>query len=128
MRISFSGVTISARQIDPKTTHSREGFTFIRTGARISYFEKFKKTRVEPRINARQKFADKFSFKLQGELKYQTATQIIDFEDDFLGVENRRWILANDADIPLIRSKQFSGGIDYKSNGWLVDLTGFSKR
>lgn len=105
----------------------KKGFTFIRTGARISYFEKFKKTRVEPRINARQKFADKFSFKLQGELKYQTATQIIDFEDDFLGVENRRWILANDADIPLIRSKQFSGGIDYKSNGWLIDLTGFSK-
>ena len=35
MRISFSGVTISARQIDPKTTHSREGFTFIRKKIKI---------------------------------------------------------------------------------------------
>ncbi|WP_028376317.1 carboxypeptidase-like regulatory domain-containing protein [Leeuwenhoekiella sp. MAR_2009_132] len=101
---------------------------FLRSGVRVSYFEKFKKLRIEPRINARQKFANYFSVKLQGEFKYQTATQIIDFENDFLGVENRRWILANDNDIPLIRSKQLSLGFDYNHRGWLIDITGFYKR
>ncbi|MEH6408310.1 MAG: TonB-dependent receptor, partial [Leeuwenhoekiella sp.] len=98
-----------------------QGTTFIRGGARVTYFEEFNKIRVEPRLNIRQKISGHIALKLLGEYKYQTATQIIDFEDDFLGVENRRWILANDEDIPLIQSKQISFGIDFKQNNWYLD-------
>ena len=101
--------------------------TFIRIGGRASYFEKFEKFRIEPRLNLRQGFASNYALKLQGEFKYQTATQTIDFEDDFLGVENRRWILANDEDIPLVKSKQISMGIDYKKHNWFFDISGFYK-
>ena len=104
-----------------------QGSTFIRSGARVTYFEEFEKFRVEPRLNIRQKISGQIALKLLGEYKYQTATQIIDFEDDFLGVENRRWILANDEDIPLIQSKQISFGIDFKQNNWYLDATGFYK-
>lgn len=124
----------SQRQKDVVRSHSaftdftyHTSTTFARAGVRASYFEKFKKLRFEPRLNIRQQLNTYFALKAQGEFKYQTATQIIDFEDDFLGVENRRWILANDEDIPLIRSRQFSGGFEFKKKGWLLDLSGFYK-
>jgi hypothetical protein len=41
---------------------------------------------IEPRINIRQQVSKQFALKLE-EFKNQTTTQIIDFEDDFLGVE-----------------------------------------
>jgi hypothetical protein len=44
--------------------------------------------------------------KTRREFKNQTTTQIIDFEDDFLGVEKRRWVLVNNEDIPIATSKQ----------------------
>ncbi|PHQ29509.1 TonB-dependent receptor [Leeuwenhoekiella nanhaiensis] len=129
-----SNPLFSQRQKDVVRSHSaftdltfQSSKTFLRAGLRASYFEKFEKLRLEPRLNARQKLGAHVALKAQGEFKYQTATQIIDFEEDFLGVENRRWILANDNDIPLIRSKQFSGGMEFKKNGWLLDLSAFYK-
>jgi hypothetical protein len=64
---------------------------------------------IEPRINIRQQVSKQFALKLE-EFKNQTTTQIIDFEDDFLGVEKRRWVLVNNEDIPIATSKQSSFG------------------
>lgn len=105
----------------------KEGKTFLRSGLRASYFDKFSKIRIEPRFNARQGFGNGFAIKAQGELKYQTATQIIDFEDDFLGVENRRWILADEQNYPLVMSQQVSAGFEYNHDNWLVDIGGYYK-
>ncbi|WP_371542926.1 MULTISPECIES: hypothetical protein [unclassified Flavobacterium] len=57
-----------------------------------------------------------FALKLEGELKNQTATQIIDFEHDFLGVEKRRWVLVNNESIPIATSKQGSFGVEFNKN------------
>jgi hypothetical protein len=75
---------------------------------RLNYFGKFDKLLIEPRINIRQQVSKQFALKLEG-LKIK-PTQIIDFEDDFLGVEKRRWVLVNNEDIPIATSKQSSLG------------------
>ncbi|MBO6881395.1 TonB-dependent receptor [Winogradskyella sp.] len=103
------------------------GKAFVRAGVRGNYFQKFSKLIVEPRLNVRQKLSNSFAVKLQGEFKNQSATQIIDFQDDFLGVENRRWILANEENIPISVSKQGSFGIEYNRNNFLFDVEGFYK-
>ncbi|WP_412561461.1 TonB-dependent receptor domain-containing protein [Winogradskyella sp. MIT101101] len=103
------------------------GKTYVRAGVRGNYFQKFGKLIVEPRLNVRQKLSNSFAVKLQGEFKNQSATQIIDFQDDFLGVENRRWILANEENIPISESKQGSFGIEYNRNNFLFDAEGFYK-
>ena len=51
---------------------------------------------------------------LLGEIKSQATTQVIDLQNDFLGVEKRRWVLANDDDIPIVESKQASIGFRYQ--------------
>ncbi|MFE3847819.1 carboxypeptidase-like regulatory domain-containing protein [Flavobacterium sp. LB3P45] len=102
--------------------------TYLRVGVRLNYFQKFAKFLVEPRINFRQKLSNEFALKLEGEFKNQSTTQIVDFEDDFLGVEKRRWVLVNNNDIPIAISKQGSVGVEFNKNKLMVDLTGFIKK
>ncbi len=101
--------------------------TYLRTGVRANYFQKFDKILIEPRLNFRQKLNNFYAVKVEGEFKNQSATQIVDFQDDFLGVENRRWILANNNDIPIATSKQASFGLSYNKRNWHIDITGFYK-
>lgn len=102
--------------------------TFARFGVRSNYFHKFSKFVFEPRINIRQKINNEFYLKLEGEFKNQTTAQKIDFEDNFLGIEKRRWILADDRNTPIIKSKQASLGVSYKLHKFYVDITGFYKK
>ncbi|MFV9550173.1 carboxypeptidase-like regulatory domain-containing protein [Algibacter sp. PT7-4] len=101
--------------------------TYLRLGGRANYFQKFSKLIIEPRLNFRQKLSSQIALKLQGEFKNQSATQIIDFQDDFLGVENRRWILANNGSIPISESKQGSFGVEFNRKNLLIDVEGFYK-
>jgi hypothetical protein len=102
--------------------------TFARFGLRTNYFHKFQKFVIEPRINIRQKLNTEFSLKLEGEFKNQTTAQKIDFEDNFLGIEKRRWILSDDENTPITKSKQASFGVAYSKNKLFVDITGFYKK
>ncbi len=101
--------------------------TYFRIGARLNYFQKFEKLLVEPRVNIRQQLSNAWALKLEGEFKNQTTTQIIDFDDDFLGVEKRRWVLVNNESIPIATSQQGSFGVEFNKNKLHIDLTGFYK-
>lgn len=101
--------------------------TNIRFGVRNNYFPGFQKLVIEPRLTFTQNFLEYFSLEILGEMKNQSMTQIIDLQSDFLGVEKRRWVLSNDADIPLIRSKQASAGAYYKTNNFLISVEAYYK-
>lgn len=101
--------------------------TSITTGVRINYIEKFKLFNLEPRIQALHKFNEIVAVKIGGEIKSQNTTQTIDLQEDFLGVEKRRWILTDNDLIPILKSKQASTGINYKKNNFFIDLEGFYK-
>ena len=45
----------------------------------------------------------------------------------FLGIEKRRWQLSNNKEIPIIKSKQISAGVNFTKNGWLVSAEGYYK-
>ena len=101
--------------------------TYLRVGLRLNYFQKFEKFLVEPRINIRQKLTNQFALKFEGEFKNQSTTQIVDFEDDFLGVEKRRWVLVTDKEIPIATSKQASFGVEFNQKKLNIEATGFYK-
>lgn len=101
--------------------------TYLRAGLRLNYFQKFEKFLAEPRINIRQKLSNQFALKLEGEFKNQSAIQIVDFEDDFLGVEKRRWFLVTDKEIPITTSKQGSFGVEFNQGKLNIETTGFYK-
>jgi hypothetical protein len=101
--------------------------TYFRIGVRGNYFQKYDKFLIEPRLNMRQKLSNQWALKLEVEFKNQSATQIVDFQDDFLGVENRRLILADNDSIPIATSKQASFGIEYSHNNLNLETTVFYK-
>ncbi|MBT8179930.1 MAG: TonB-dependent receptor plug domain-containing protein [Eudoraea sp.] len=102
--------------------------TSLYTGIRYNYLDKFKKQLWEPRLSFNQRFAQWFNLEILGEFKHQNTSQIINFQNDFLGIEKRRWQLSNDQDIPIIQSKQGSIGLSYKKKDWLVNAVGYLKK
>ncbi|MDP2687321.1 MAG: TonB-dependent receptor [Aequorivita sp.] len=111
-------------EIDFRSKHNN---TNIKGGVRFNYIDKFKKTLWEPRLSFTQRFLEDFTFELLGEFKNQYTSQIINFQNDFLGIEKRRWQLSNSKEIPIIRSKQISAGINFAENGWLLSTEGYYK-
>lgn len=97
-------------------------------GLRANYLEKFKKNSIEPRLQLNYAFSNLFQIEILGEQKTQNTSQVIDLQQDFLGIENRRWVLANNNSIPVIKSSQFSIGFTFKKNNWLLNLDNYYKK
>lgn len=101
--------------------------TYLRLGARANYFEKFADFLMEPRVTFNQKILNHLRLEVLGEIKSQSLTQIIDLQQDFFGIEKRRWQLANNEDIPIVKSQQASIGLNYNKNGIILTLEGYYK-
>jgi hypothetical protein len=97
-------------------------------GLRGNYFEQFSKFLIEPRIQFNYAITNAFKVEILAEQKSQTSSQIIDLQNDFLGIEKRRWILSNNKDIPIIKNKQASIGFSFSKNKWLFTLDNFYKK
>lgn len=101
--------------------------TTVNMGVRLNYYPKLSSFLAEPRISIHQKIGNGFSAELLSEVKNQTTSQRIDFQSDFLGVEKRRWVLANEEEFPIIKSNQISLGVMYNNYNWFINLEGFYK-
>ncbi len=106
---------------------SNSGNTKASMGLRANYIEQFSDFFLEPRITFNQNISKDIRFEVLAELKSQTASQIIDLQNDFLGIEKRRWVLSNNEDIPVMHSQQISLGAHYQKNKLLVSLEGYIK-
>ncbi len=100
-------------------------------GLRVNYIENldtFSKWLLEPRLNLNFRLAKNLRAQLLGEFKSQSTNQVIDLEQNFLGVEKRRWILSDENELPITRSKQGSIGLNYEKNSFYVGLEAFYKK
>ncbi|MFC6096687.1 TonB-dependent receptor plug domain-containing protein [Flavobacterium qiangtangense] len=100
---------------------------FLKTGLRSNYIEKFKEVVIEPRIQFNYLFSNQFSAEILSEQKSQTTSQVIDLQQDFLGVEKRRWVLSDNDEIPIQKSSQISLGFTFKNKNWLLTLDNYYK-
>ncbi|QJP35622.1 TonB-dependent receptor [Nonlabens sp. Ci31] len=107
-------------------TNATKDFS-VRAGIRANYLTKFKKVIIEPRLSLRKTLGDHFEIEALGEFKHQSTSQIINFQNDFLGIESRRWQLTDNESIPIMESKQASLGVLYKNKGWLLDAKAYYK-
>ncbi len=101
--------------------------TRARLGFRYNYLNAFQKHLYEPRLSFNQRLGAGFQLELLGEFKHQYTSQVINFQNDFLGIEKRRWQLSDEDEIPVITSKQGSAGVSFNRSGWLVKVVGFYK-
>ena len=103
---------------------------FARGGIRLNYYlnpDTFEQFVPEPRLSMDYFLTQQLSFQLLGEYKSQAINQIIDLEQDFLGIEKRRWIVSDGEALPLTRSKQAAIGVNYNQKNLHIGLEGFVK-
>ncbi|TLP82127.1 TonB-dependent receptor plug domain-containing protein [Maribacter sp. ACAM166] len=99
-------------------------------GGRLNYVENldtFKELIFEPRINLSYELLSNFKTEILGEFKSQVTNQIIDLEQNFLGIEKRRWILSDGTTLPITKSKQGSVGFNYDTSKLYLSVEGFYK-
>ncbi|KGO85577.1 hypothetical protein Q765_15315 [Flavobacterium rivuli WB 3.3-2 = DSM 21788] len=101
---------------------------FARGGIRANYIEQFGMLYAEPRLQLNYALAENWQLEVLAEKKSQSASQVVELQGDFLGIEKRRWVLADNNAVPLQRSNQASAGISFKNKGWLVTLDNFYKK
>ncbi|AXT62964.1 TonB-dependent receptor [Aquimarina sp. AD10] len=107
---------------------SKNASTYLNIGARLNHFDKFGAFRLEPRIGFNHRFTNHLSLEFLGELKSQVTSQIIESQNDFLGIENKKWVLSNNDNIPILKSQQTSLGLSYKHNNWLISADSYYKK
>jgi len=83
---------------------------------------------LEPRLNVNFRVAKNLRAQLLGEFKSQSTNQVIDLEQNFLGIEKRRWTLSDNDELPITKSKQGSIGLNYEKNAFYLSLEGFYKK
>lgn len=101
---------------------------YLRFGIRANYLHKFDELFLEPRAVLNVKLNDFISCEVLAEKKSQYTTQLIDFQTDFLGIEKRRWVLSNNKSVPVINSQQFSMGMQYHRNRFLISVEAYKKK
>ncbi|MDT7827901.1 TonB-dependent receptor [Pricia sp. S334] len=112
------------------TYRSDDQKLFARGGVRLNRLENpdsFEEFLIEPRISLNYALTRELKFEVLGEFKSQATNQIIDLEQNFLGIEKRRWIVSNGDDLPVTKSRQAAVGINYDHRNMYVGLEGFYK-
>ena len=102
--------------------------TILSAGVRLTSYPTFNKNILEPRFNVFQKIAKNLSISLSGERKNQGVLQFTDVDNQFLGVENKRWILANNDDLPILKSEQIALGSTFKKGNWSLNSNIYYKK
>ncbi|AFU68227.1 TonB-dependent hemoglobin/transferrin/lactoferrin receptor family protein [Psychroflexus torquis ATCC 700755] len=99
----------------------------VEFGGRLNHFSKFDRVLIEPRFNLSYKIVDHVYLEVLAEQKSQVTSQVIDLQTDFLGVENRRWVLSNPNNRPIIQSQQISTGLNYVKPSWFINADVYYK-
>lgn len=103
---------------------------FLRGGLRFNFMENpatFEEFIAEPRLSLNYRLAPDLKIVALGELKSQATNQILDLEQNFLGIEKRRWIVSDGETLPITKSKQGSLGINYDTRHLYIGAEAFYK-
>ncbi|MEL6812619.1 MAG: TonB-dependent receptor plug domain-containing protein [Bacteroidota bacterium] len=101
--------------------------TIVSFGGRLTSYRTLDQQFLEPRISIFQTLSPRLSINLAAEQKQQGVLQFTDVNNEFLGVENKRWALANGRDLPLLESRQIELGSTYSKNNWVVNTNVYYK-
>lgn len=93
-----------------------------------SYYEFLNSFQIEPRFYFIYKFLPQFYIQLRGERKTQNISQIIDLENNFLGIEKRRWTMANNTVAPIQKSNQIELAFNLKTNKSNISASIYHKK
>jgi len=99
----------------------------VSLGLRATTFSILQGWYVEPRLNVEYPLSRSVRLKLTGEKRYQSLSQLVEFDDTRLRLQSGIWTLSDDEDFPLLESTQFSAGFLVDVDGWTLDFDTYLK-
>ncbi len=99
----------------------------VSLGVRGSHYSLVDDYFFEPRLNVEYPLSKSLRLKASAERRYQSISQLVEFEDVQLRLEDRIWTLSDGAEIPILKSTQLSGGFLIAAKGWTLDIDGYLK-
>lgn len=118
----------SAHSFFGEYQYSLKGTGLVSLGLRSNLYSSISGFYIEPRINFEYPFNSKIRFKSSAEQRYQPISQIVEFDQTELRLENNLWRLSDKSRFPLLKSTQFSAGLLIDSNGWTLDIDSYFKK
>ncbi len=92
------------------------------------YYEFLKSFEFEPRFHMTYNIIPELHIQLRGERRTQNISQVVNLENNFLGIEKRRWFLANDSIAPLQKSKQLEFSVGFKQGRHMFNTSIYAKK
>ncbi|MCB0373316.1 MAG: TonB-dependent receptor plug domain-containing protein [Muricauda sp.] len=100
----------------------------LKMGLRMVHYGSLGQVYLEPRLNMELPLSKDWRFRAGLERRNQPISQLIEFNQSELRLENNLWRLSDNINYPLLQSNQLSTGILFNNKGWTLDLEGYYKR
>lgn len=100
----------------------------IKPGLRYDYFTKIGTSGIQPRLFIERKISESFSLQFAYDRKLQYISQVKEQAANDLSLENYVWVLADNANYPILKSNQFTLGALFRKKYWLIDADVFYKK
>lgn len=98
---------------------------FIQFGIRANFFNSLT-LKLEPRVNISYQINNLHNIFLLGERKHQSVAQVIEQQQDFFGIEQRRWSI--NESFNLVNSQQIEVGWHFTNRKWLLQSQVYIKK
>lgn len=106
----------------------KENSGLLNMGLRAVNYGSLGKLYLEPRLNMELPVSKSIRLRTSLERRNQPISQLIEFNQTELRLENNLWRLSDNLDYPLLQSNQIATGFLFDKNGWTLDAEGYYKR
>jgi outer membrane cobalamin receptor len=127
------GVVLSLKHLYNVThagfAHFRQDFRNwnIQPGLRYNCHSQINATSLEPRLLIQNSLAESVILQASYERRSQVLSQVRENAANDLSLENYVWVLSDNKNYPIQKANQFSTGIIFKRNHWLLDVDAYYK-
>ncbi|WP_081894282.1 TonB-dependent receptor plug domain-containing protein [Muricauda sp. MAR_2010_75] len=97
-------------------------------GLRAVHYGSLGNIYLEPRLNLELPISKSTRIRAGLERRNQPISQLIEFNQTELRLDNNIWRLSDDVNFPLLQGNQISAGLLYDKKGWTLDAELFHKR
>ncbi len=118
---------LSSQALISEIIYSHPKFKF-RLGNRLKLYSNYSRLIIEPRLHINYKLSPTVKLMFNVEQKYQALYQRINLQQDFLGLENKRWVLADENGQDLLQNIQTELDLSFTKSNFQFNIKPFFKR
>jgi hypothetical protein len=97
-------------------------------GLRANHYSNSSNIYIEPRVILQKFVIPEFSINASLEYKSQYLNRIEQSVTNNLSLENNVWTLSNKDEFPVLTSYQYTVGLNYSKNKWIIDFEAYFKK